>query len=148
MSFNTETRFMHLSKKPIVNIYNVPSDYNFWVEKPEGLWFNKNNEWKDFCDSWREYFYEYQLDIDFDNFLIIDTFEKLQSLVENYYNPCTGYINWNEIASRYNGIYFDNYHSIDYPLGDRKYKWFSKIDISSGCIFRASSVKSFRQIEN
>ncbi len=153
----TTIYFTHLSKKPINSIHDEkPCKSNNSALKPKGLWFSKNNEWEEFCigAGWTNN-YEYELEIDFDNFLIIDTIEKLEQLIEKYYNPKTTCIKWNLIVKKYNGIYFNNYHSIlnyvrSKSIFDLKYIWFYSVDVNSGCIFKASStnIKSCKKIES
>ncbi len=150
----TTIKYIHLSNRIINSIYDEkPTKLNNTMLKPKGLWFSKNYEWKEFCENnelWT-YLYEYELDIDFDNFLIINTIEKLDNFVKKYYNPKTTCIKWNSVLKDYNGIYFDNYFAIKKYIFEKKrfnqdYIWFFGVDVNSGCVFRQSSVKSFVQI--
>ena len=107
-------RYTHLSKKQINLIYmEKPCKLNNDELKPKGLWFSKNNEWKDFCiESQFVYSHEYELEINFDNFLIIDSLDSLEIFIKKYYCPETPCIKWNDIIHKYSGIYFDNYYNI------------------------------------
>ncbi len=150
----TQTKYIHLSNQLINLIHDVkPTKSNNTGLKPNGLWFSKNNEWKEFCESnnlWT-YLYEYELDIDFDNFLILDTTKKLDDFVKKYYSPKTTCIKWNSVMKDYSGIYFDNFIAIRKYIMEKKkftmdYIWFLGVDINSGCVFRQSSVKAFVQV--
>ena len=151
----TTIKYIHLSNQLINSIYDEkPNELNNSMLKPKGLWFSKNNEWKEYCennDLWK-YLYEYKLEIDFDNFLIIDTTKKLDDFVKKYYSPKTTCIKWNAVLKDYSGIYFDNYFAIKkYIIEEKKftqnYIWFLGVDINSGCVFTKSSVQAFELVE-
>jgi len=144
--------FTHLSNNILESIYDTKPKKSDNIElKPSGLWFSKNNEWKEFCDSedFLKYQHEYRLEIDFENFLIIDTIEKLDDFVKKYFNKKNNCIEWKQIVEKYNGIYFDNYTQVKkymyehHKIFNFTYSWFLSVDVNSGCIFKGSSVKSF-----
>ena len=140
----TKPQFYHWSR---VTIPNAKFDYrsykqNQYLMKPVGLWFSKNHEWIDWCESEgygysRETSYVYKLDIKFSNVLIIDTIEKLFWLKSKY--GIFKNINWDQVALDYDGIYFDNYYEIKSHLRTNRlfneYLWYFGIDVNSGCIF-------------
>jgi hypothetical protein len=150
----TTIKYIHLSNKLINLIYDEkPNKLNNCMLKPKGLWFSKNNEWEEFCTStgWT-YLYKYELDVDFDNFLILDTIKKLDDFVKKYSNPKTTCIKWNKVLGDYSGIYFDNYLELKQYVYDTKqfdiqYTWFFAVDINSGCIFAKSNVKAFELVD-
>jgi len=138
----TTIKYIHLSNKLINLIHDEkPNKLNNAMLKPKGLWFSKNNEWEEFCNStgWT-YLYKYELDVDFDNF------------VKKYSNTKTTCIKWNTVLKDYSGIYFDNYLELKQYVFDTKqfdiqYTWFFAVDINSGCIFAKSNVKAFELVD-
>ncbi len=144
--------YNHYSNKTIDKIYNTDKSKKVFNEyKPIGLWFSKNDEWSIFNEDTGLFAYnhKYNLNLDFSNILVIDTFEKLKNFHNKYsYLRWEGtnieFIKWAELYDIYDGIYFDNYYEIKNSLMfDNKYIWFYTIDVNSGCIFNAKCVKSF-----
>ncbi len=149
-------RFFHLSKNLITEVYNVPEDKNSFSYdqiKPNGLWFGKNDEWDNFIkytdSELFKYSYKYELEINFNNFLIINNIDKLDDLIKKYWKSSQYSINWKRISEEYDGIYFDNYWNIYECVKwncNRQIIWFTSLDASSGCIFKASCVKLISEI--
>ena len=147
------TKYYHYTDKIIEILDHKKYKQNNY--KPSGLWFSKNNEWYEWCIS--EGFNisglnnKYELGIDFEDILIIDTIDKLINFNDEY-SICSSSsimtIDWLNISTKYKGIFFDNYLNIKHYLSinDLMYKfiWYYAIDVSSGCIFDISAIKSFQ----
>jgi hypothetical protein len=149
------TEFYHWSRVPILNVKLDYRTYkqNQYLIKPVGLWFSKNYEWIDWCESEgfgysRESSCAYQLEINFTNVLVINTIEKLSWLKSKY--KIYKNIDWNRVATDYDGIYFDNYYEIKSHLITNKlfneYLWYFGIDVNSGCIFNCRIIKNLFQV--
>jgi hypothetical protein len=159
-----EQKRVHISSKPIIEVYDTVDmiDYNINLLKPIGLWYGFNDSWKDFGRGWldmEEYGYEYELDVDTSKLLVVDSWDKVQYMMDRYLNIETfgstklemGYIDWKRISSEYMGIEFPEYDE----LGMRNiflkpkmmsYLWLHTLDVSSGCIWNSKAIRSIRKI--
>jgi hypothetical protein len=129
----SSTRFLHYSRNNIryfdnrIYYHEHPDSSGTW--KPLGLWLSKDNAWGEWCE--REDFRTgdkcYEVKFPMNNILVIDTIEKLSDLtillkqfVEQSYQgrKTSEYMHyfWKSLASKYDGIYFDNYENIKAEL--------------------------------
>ena len=95
----------------------------------------------------------YQLDINMENFIVIDEIDKLikfqyeYGIKEGYFK---NYINWAKVKEKYDGIFFDNYQKIKLECNKHnklhELIWFYAIDVSSGCIFNVECIKCLAKL--
>lgn len=150
--------FYHWTRNKIDKLKPIKYEQNSYF-KPSGLWFSKDFEWLEWCDGSGLGLGSgsrcYELEISFDKFIIIDTFEKLMEFKINYafvnqWNfDC---IDWNKVSEEYDGIYFDNYYLIKSMCERHQHllmslTWFYALDINSGCIFNIDCVKKITEIK-
>lgn len=150
-------RIHHTNKKTISIPYAVP-----YVQKPDhkpdGLWYGINWEWEEWCESnmpnWR-HGKHFSLQIDMEKILLLDSIVKINNFQEEYGQLPDWmakrdmnilfdhiYINWKKVAEKYSGIEINPYQ---YSLR-HKMLWLSGWDISSGCIWNLSAIKSLEPI--
>ena len=97
---------------------------NNW--KPAGLWLSIDESWIDWCEE--EGFstcnlntcFRYEAKLNKDKLYIVDTFDKLNELRENYNIEKNDIYNWELLVSNYHGIVFDNYKSIKAEVKEKK----------------------------
>lgn len=123
--------------------------------KPEGLWlsYDKNHYgWKDWClsENYRldKLKYKYEVDINMNKILNIDSREKLIYLINNFQDCYLDYqINWNTLKEYYSGIAFIPYCRswiyIDNNFNFQSTIWYSAIDCESICIWDLSTITHF-----
>lgn len=137
------------------NVHEIKKDHSYeqdnqWF-KPIGLWYSINNSWAVWCNS-NDYELgnnRFQLEIDYQNILIIDSKEKLQKFQDKYYNPIIENISWKRVASDYHGIEIKDFHSIKYSFYKESQilpMWFYGLDCDSGCIWNFNAIKSIVKI--
>ncbi len=157
---NIKNKYFHYSTEPFTLKFKKYIQ-NEDSAKPEGLWFSKNTEWIDWCES-EELFLSKdsaivnELSIDFTNILVIDSIEKLKWLSSKFCLDNIIFhginIDWCKVASQYDGVYFDNYYSIQEQLRAEnlfhEYLWYFTVDINSGCIFTTDKIIKINQVNN
>jgi hypothetical protein len=119
--------------------------------KPRGLWYAIDNEWIEWCEGNTDGWIKngiIELEIDISKMLIVETAEQLREFFDKFnYEVCKGirYIDWGKIAQNYSGLEIRNYHNLKcgnaIPMMDST--WFWAWDVSSGCVWDLSIIKSF-----
>lgn len=141
-------------------------EQNIRRNKPRGLWYDLNDEWISWInrDKDREYLRQnsiMELEIDLTKMLILETPEQLTELHSKYkseYFPGLEGLNWNDLVKDYAGIEIQNYRKIKkdirslYDTGTFYYEWSENLwfilwDVSSGCIWDLSIIKSYKHIQ-
>ena len=126
------------------------------VLKPRGLWYGIDNEWIEWCKNNMVHRVKKKIieleDINLSKILIIENFKQLKVFSEEFsykVDPYVNYINWEKISKKYSGIEIQNYYKIkekeSFP--DLDNIWFWGWDVSSGCIWDLSIIKSFKYYE-
>ena len=127
--------------------------------KPLGLWYDLNGEWVEWCESempgWiKKYLFE--IDVDMETILVVDTSEKVLKFFDKYKTSAGPglpeyyqTIDWQKLAQDYKGFEIDNYYDIKWggvlPRGGEL--WLSGWDVNSGCIWDLTAIKSFERKE-
>lgn len=123
--------------------------------KPHGLWYSLDSEWIEWCECNMEGWVRdniIEIDVDLSNFLILETKEQVVEFSNKYgarIHPEVDMknIQWAKLKDKYAGIEIRNYHSIkwnhNFMLGTDNI-WFSGWDVSSGCIWDLSVIKSHK----
>jgi len=139
-------KFYHLSDKPFSKFKkpkNLEIDY-----KPNGtLWVAPKGVWKGFAD-FRTFKYEYEIDIDLSNLIIIDSIEDVKQLNDLYgidfdsgikKRPFT-LIDWDKLRkeTKTYGIYVKN---AELTLKQRL-DWYSTLDIECIAIWDKKCIQS------
>lgn len=123
--------------------------------KPKGLWYQLNDSWKEWCSyempHWlQDYNYEYILEIDYTNILVITNEIELILFHEEYKKSIDislslKLIDWEKVSKKYKGIEITNYlYSMRF---ERDFMWYYPWDVASGCIWDKSAIKLFKQIK-
>ena len=143
--------------------------------KPNGLWFSYGNEWIEWCNTYCPQMirgnYLYNLEIDDTDILKIKSFEDLKDLHDNYgYSMLKAMaertndteamfpenvlskktmVDWQKLTKDYKGIEFIDYHAIkvESVFDIIAYAWFNSVDVSGGCIWDLSALKSYNKVE-
>ena len=120
--------------------------------KPKGLWYALDQEWIDWCNDNMEGWVRpniIKLEIDEANLLILKTKKEVETFARRFNTPIEGSlfasIDWLEVSKTYSGIEIQNYRIIKYNdlLDFMSDAWFLGWDVSSGCIWDLSIIKSF-----
>lgn len=124
--------------------------------KPKGLWYGIDNEWLDWCEGNMEEWIKneiIELDVDLSKMLILETPDQLKAFSDKYSyeiipHSTIKYIDWAKIAQDYSGIEIRNYYDLKYYDQFMRWEvWFMAWDVSSGCIWDLSIIKSFSHSE-
>lgn len=143
----TDNMRVHMSKKPFEL---EPRTFVQRVTmKPSGFWYGFGSEWIDWCRSEMPDWvgkYIYGVDVGKSNVLQITTNLELIQFSREYESKAsdTGYrreagesIDWQKVASKYDGIEINPYqYEARYEL-----MWYYGWDIASGCVWNLSKVK-------
>jgi len=128
-----------------VNIKRQESDI-----KPVGLWYGFGNTWLEWCQSEMPHWiggllYEIIIPSNKD-ILLMKTPKELKQFTEKYYDREMSkfsktmkkwYIDWNKVASEYDGIEINPYvYQMRFKLG-----WYYSWDVGSGCIWNTRGCK-------
>jgi len=142
-------RYIHLSKKKIRNLKDIDQN-KFSSNIPKGLWFSRNDKWINYLDennSKELYGFIYQINLlnpitkklkDFGKNMIlkVGTEKKLGKFILKYGKDDK--INWMNVANDFNGILFEPFIK---DLDKEKYKWYSNLFVSSGCVWKKDSME-------
>lgn len=150
-------RIHHTDMQHIIRskTYDQKVDY-----KPSGLWYGIDWAWEEWCignmPDWQHQNH-FELDVDMEKILVLDSVEKVDkfqsefgefsSWAKKLKTEIHGFdldvisINWSNVSEKYSGIEINPYQ---YSL--RRKLWLSGWDISSGCIWNLSAVKSYESI--
>lgn len=129
--------------------------------KPAGLWYDINNSWTDWCKENTKWKHEnhFELEVDLSKILLLDSVEKTKAFHAEYsefasyythlpkdykedeWDWITKHINWKRVSEKYSGIEINPYWRWEFDA-----TWYSSIDVSSGCLWDLSCIKSFKQI--
>lgn len=157
---NTNSTELNLKREYIL------SDITWEGIKPTGLWYSLGNEWIDWCEGnmcgWVKPKI-IEIEIDLSKMLIIETIDDVENCIKKYSKELYSgshlfNIDWEEMSCHYTGIEIRNYHSlkwgrmnffsrkkfthkIDFKIDDL---WLSAWDVSSGCIWDLSIIKSHK----
>jgi len=140
----SEANKYHMSKKPVDSVDDVSSQPSS-SPKPTGFWYSCEHEWHDWVrlemPNWEGDNY-YDVQIDYSNVLVIDTYEKLLDFDAQYKNKEFG-INWQLVAQEYSGIEICPYqYKVRYKL-----MWYYGWDIASGCIWKRDAIKAIKKAD-
>lgn len=154
---NTHSTELDLNREYIL------SDITHEGIKPTGLWYALGNEWIDWCEGnmneeWiRPSIIEIELLMN--KVLIVETIEDVENLIKKYSKelfPGSSLFNidWEALASEYSGIEIRNYNHLKWGRRKDIFKskteyriddlWLSAWDVSSGCIWDLSIIKSHK----
>lgn len=124
--------------------YNQRTGY-----KPEGLWYSFGKQWIDWCrcemPEWIKK-YNYQIFIDSDKIIKIETEEDFTEFVKNFsvnlnQVPEKRLIDWSKVCLNYDGIEIANSQNhYNYFWKFRNYNWYNGWDIGSGCVWNLKDV--------
>lgn len=120
--------------------------------KPNGLWYGIGWAWDDWCrtempDRYKYHKKHFFLDMDMSRILLIDSPEKMTSFAEEYHRYPSwiskkelrnSWIDWKAVSIAYSGIEISPYR-FDFR---HKYLWYYGWDVSSGCVWDLSAIKS------
>jgi len=143
---------IHNTHITIPFLYNALQSDQF---KPKGLWYGINFSWLEWMRSeepqWEGHL-NYLLDIDFTHILQLDTVDKILQFSNEYkieYKDCPhlsakgSWMNWDLVASHYDGIEINPYQwSLRLEL-----LWYYGWDVASGCIWNIEAIKEYRLID-
>lgn len=120
--------------------------------KPTGLWYSIDDGWAEWCYSsmpkWIKK-YSHYLEMDLSKVLILESptdlqvFEDVYSFIDQSGYRCP---DWKKVSENYSGIEIRNFHQLRLTR-DANYLsrlWFYGWDISGGCIWDLSCVKSLK----
>lgn len=141
-------RYIHLSKKKIKNLYTNEQTISYL---PKGIWFSKEKKWIDYIDKNTSKDISgniYVVDVKYpivkklseeskDKILKIGTQKSLDKFIEKYKNM--NKIDWIKVSENNAGIIFDPYF-YDENMKDEKYKWYSMLNVISGCIWNKDCI--------
>jgi hypothetical protein len=143
----TDDMRIHMSKKPFE--LEPRTFVQSVTMKPSGFWYGFGSEWIDWCRSEMPDWvgkYIYGVDVGKSNVLQITTNLELIQFSREYESKVsdTGYrreagesIDWQKVASKYDGIEINPYqYEARYEL-----MWYYGWDIASGCVWNLSKVK-------
>ena len=136
-----------MSNKPLTAVEDIQQIHDL---KPRGLWYGIGNAWLEWVEAempeWKGMYF-YELDVDESKLLTINETEDIFALEDKYGKILfsdTKSIKWEEVAKDYSGIEIPEYW---WGRDRDKHLWFYAWDVSSGCIWDSSAVKSFIQID-
>jgi hypothetical protein len=136
---------IHISKNPIYKL-ELRSYTQIPSNKPRGLWYGFGDNWIDWVETimpeWMGE-YIYRVYIDGSNVLQIKDYSEIKEFYKEYISRdqlCPGgtyFVDWNRIATKYDGIEINPY------IGEArlKYDWYHTWDVASGCIWNLDMVK-------
>lgn len=145
---------IHLSLKPLGQLYNVPQ--RKWCIKPTGLWLSYDDEWDEFNREGLGFNYKYRYEFILKNLYVgydgkahpgkilyllphqVDSFSQKYILKDDN-------IDWNRVKEDYAGIDFGVYSKLEASMEESLWYW--TVDIKSVVIWDVSVVESYRQIE-
>ena len=116
------------AKIPDNNSYNASSRTYSWIEFCIG-----NDMCQNIVGNNTEY---YAIIIKTDKCLVVDTIIKLLLFVYNYGNKY-GYINWTNVASRYDAVHFLWFPELKYK---KRFLWMYSFDVQSTIIFHKDCI--------
>lgn len=146
-----EKQYIHLSKKPISKLLDKNQNKTPGLQ-PKGLWIAKDKEWIRFMDkntSRDLNGYVYSVNLNFpvvkklkeeDNKVIlkVGNQKELDKFMGNY--MVSNYkIDWKKLSNDCAGIIFEPYF-YNKDMDPEKNKWYSTLDISSGCIWNKDAM--------
>ena len=145
----------HMTKRKALSLRKSykQSDEEF---KPVGLWYSLDDEWAEWCwcsmPQWITK-YSHYLEVDLSRILVIETPEDLQKFEDEFSIQIRQSrfrsLNWKSVAEKYSGIEIRNYHQLK-SHRDASYLarlWFYGWDISGGCVWDLSCIKTIRTEE-
>lgn len=121
--------------------------------KPKGLWYAIDNDWKEWCksewDSWLDKCdFEYELDIDMTNVLLLDSVDAIITFDATYRKDLVpnilSMIDWKAVANDYSGIEISPYQWM--LRLDHRISWYYGWDVASGCIWDKNAIKGINRI--
>lgn len=155
--------YTHYSPNKITEFFETPQD--FMTMKPRGIWLCHGTEWKDYFNIMggnkmydMNNCYIYKTEIDESRIFIVDSYEKLTKLVRlfgsirnTFFGTQVVEISWPELAYKYDGIVFKNFHEINAMIFKKglyfNLGWFTALDMDSVCIWKPESVmKNWRMV--
>lgn len=150
---NVAGQDIHNSPKPITKFRSTPLSKQQIDFKPTGIWYSVGNEWHKWVRSempdW-EGRYNYRLSVDKSNILHLGNYEQLVAFTKQYGVPNdssgkirNAQIDWPKIASKYKGIEISPY----IRKARSAFLWYYGWDIASGCVWDASAITGFEQIQ-
>lgn len=135
---------------------DLTRSYNQTLDnKPNGLWYAVNDEWRKYirgniphwnCPN------NFSLEIDKPNMFFIDSMEDVQLFNDEYLvkqSGIFGYIDWEKVSQRYSGIEITDFSKIRHRDNKGSYTpvfWTYGWDVSSGCIWDLSIVNKVSKI--
>lgn len=141
------------SKEIILSNRHYPQTEDRGLFKPHGLWYSLGFEWFEWCDG--ENFggiheNTFELDIDLSNVLVIKTNDDLIELFNNFKAQVySNYwaVDWRKVASEFSGCEIQNYHHLKWnnSLPMQSSTWFCGWDVSSGCLWDLTKIKSYKK---
>ena len=156
-----KNRRFHFSDEKIKGVIDEPEGMEGAADfKPTGFWYSLGGDWLDFLDResgfyrwalhrYDEWRYVYSITLRFDKILRLKTEKEFASFTKKYgvVLPSSGskynhLINWKRVFKDYDGI--ETIHSRE---RERDFLWFENWDCSSGCVWRARSVRNFKLIK-
>jgi hypothetical protein len=157
---NTNQKYIHRFLKKRFSDPNIKGQSYSMIEKlkPSGIWYAIDNDWIDWCSSEIPHWigrYQQVLQIDHSRILVLKSIDDIKTFISKYKvepHPLLKfmwYINWKAVASEYAGIEIHNYREIKWGEGYdfNRYQdlglWFSAWDVSSGCIWDLSAIRSY-----
>jgi hypothetical protein len=128
-----------------------------WSRKPWGLWYSIGNDWLNWCNDNRPDWIcknIIELNIEVGKLIVIKTVDDLKAFQIAFENPCDdnefANINWSKVAEQYSGIEVRNFSKIKEEmdwLEQITHWWFIGLDVSSGCIWDLSIIRSYKTRE-
>ncbi len=136
---------IHNAEFPVRRWSRQPIIQKNLSDRPEGLWYSINNDWKRFCIEsdnlqWIGN-YNYNVNISNANILKINSLSEVRKFAKVYgeVGKYTTYINWANVAMNFDGIEVQDYNT-DF-FADIGANWFYCWDCASGCIWNLKNVK-------
>lgn len=160
--------FIHATNNKIIKLKNIKKQYIDF--KPDGLWYAKDNEWKDWAKKnlKRKYKYHYKISIylttldkpDKTKILKIYTMNELIKFTIKFgkkkSSPISDFIliDWKKVAKKFGGIEIKILKYIDISEIDKYFKteqtslmWNYSFDIASGCIWNMKSIRDISLVK-
>jgi len=153
----SKDRYIHLSKKKIIKLLDKEQNKTP-SEQPKGLWFAKEKKWINFIDkntskevTGNIYLVKLNFPVvkkmkeeDKNKILKIGTQKALDKFIEKY--NVNHKIDWMKVSENNAGVLFEPYF-YNQQMHPHKYKWYSTLDIPSGCIWNkeAASIELIQE---
>lgn len=143
------------SPKPITTFRDVKQVRGGVYQKPIGLWYSCDRDWKRYVQtempSWAEsYRYKYLLDVNLSRMCLLQTEGEINEFHDKYCFKIDKWgeegIDWVAVSRDYDGI-----EICPYQWGsrnDKKTKWYYPWDVASGCIWGRGAFKGVTEVEN